>query len=147
VAFYTVKVTADNGARTTSSASVTLTGTASLKKQIMPSQKRIRIYGIHFEVDSAHIQPRSEPVIADIAQVMRDNPSWRFQVDRPYRFRRRRGLSQRRAQSVVDDLVNRYKIARSRLVAKGYGLTKPVAPNATDAGKALNRRVELLRLQ
>lgn len=54
--------------------------------------------------------------------------------------------SARRAQAVVDDLVTRYKIARSRLVAKGYGLTRPVAPNTTPAGKALNRRVELLRL-
>jgi hypothetical protein len=34
----------------------------------------------------------------------------------------------------------------SRLVAKGYGLTRPVAPNTTPAGKALNRHVELLRL-
>ena len=147
---YTVVVTADNGAGKTSSASVTLTGTASLKKQFTPTQKRIRIYGIHFDVDSAHIQPRSEPVIAEIAQIMQETPGLRFQVEghtdsdggAAYNL----GLSQRRAQAVVDDLVNRYKIARSRLVAKGFGLTKPVASNASDAGKALNRRVELLRL-
>ncbi len=148
---YTVTVTADDGAGRTSSASVTLTGTASLKRQITPTQRRIRIYGIHFDVDSAYIQPRSESVIAQIAQIMRENPRWRFQVEghtdsdggAAYNL----SLSQRRAQAVVDDLVNRYKIARSRLVAKGFGLTRPVASNATDAGKALNRRVELLRLQ
>jgi outer membrane protein OmpA-like peptidoglycan-associated protein len=147
---YTVNVTADNGSGKTSSASATLTGMASLKKQFAPTQKRIRIYGIHFDVDSAHIQPRSESVIAQIAQIMRETPALRFQVEghtdsdggAVYNL----GLSQRRAQAVVDDLVSRYKIARSRLVAKGYGLTKPVASNATDAGKALNRRVELLRL-
>ncbi|MGB8150025.1 MAG: OmpA family protein, partial [Candidatus Cybelea sp.] len=55
-------------------------------------------------------------------------------------------LSQRRAQAVVDDLTKRYGIARSRMIAKGYGLTKPIASNATDGGKALNRRVELVRL-
>jgi len=148
---YTVNVTADNGSGKSAQAAFTVTGTASLKKQFTPTQKRIRIYGIHFDVDSAHIQPRSESVIAQIAEVMRENPSWRFQVEghtdsdggAAYNL----GLSQRRAQAVVDDLVTRYHIARSRLVAKGFGLTEPVATNATAAGKALNRRVELLRLQ
>jgi outer membrane protein OmpA-like peptidoglycan-associated protein len=149
---YTVNVIADNGSGKTAQASVSLTGTASLKKQFKANktQKRIRIYGIHFDVDSAHIQPRSEPVIADIAQIMRETPGLRFQVEghtdsdggAPYNL----GLSQRRAQAVVDDLVARHKIARARLVAKGYGLSKPVASNATASGKALNRRVELLRL-
>jgi outer membrane protein OmpA-like peptidoglycan-associated protein len=149
---YTVNVIADNGSGKTAQASVSLTGTASLKKQFTANktQKRIRIYGIHFDVDSAHIQPRSEPVIADIAQIMHDTAGLRFQVEghtdsdggAAYNL----GLSQRRAQAVVDDLVTRHAIARSRLVAKGYGLTKPVAPNTTAAGKALNRRVELLRL-
>ena len=149
---YTDTVTADNGSGKKAQATVTLTGTASpaaVKKQFT-TQKRIRIYGIHFDVDSAHIQPRSEPVIAEIAQTMRENPGLRFQVEghtdsdggAAYNL----GLSQRRAQAVVDDLVKRYHIARSRLVAKGYGLTRPVASNATPAGKALNRRVELLRL-
>jgi len=145
-------VTADNGSGKKAQATVSLTGTASpaaVKKQFK-TQKRIRIYGIHFDVDSAHIQPRSEPVIADIAQTMRENPGLRFQVeghtDSDGGATYNQGLSQRRAQAVVDDLVTRYKIARSRLVAKGYGLTKPVASNATPAGKALNRRVELLRL-
>ena len=147
---YTVNVIADNGAGKTAQASVALTGNASLKKAFTPTQKRIRIYGIHFDVDSAVIQARSEPVIGEIAQLLHANPSWRFQVEghtdsdggATYNL----GLSQRRAQAVVDDLVARYHIARSRLVAKGYGLTRPVASNATDAGKALNRRVELLRL-
>ena len=147
---YTVNVTADNGSGKVAQAAYTLTGTASLKKQFTPTAKRIRIYGIHFDVDSAHIQPRSESVIAQIAEVMRENPSWRFQVEghtdsdggAAYNL----GLSQRRAQAVVNDLIARYHIAKSRLVAKGFGLTRPVATNATAAGKALNRRVELLRL-
>jgi len=149
---YTVNVVADNGSGKTAQASVTLTGTAppqAAKKQLA-TQKRIRIYGIHFDVDSAHIQPRSESVIAEIADTMTSTPSLRFQVEghtdsdggAAYNL----GLSQRRAQAVVDDLVARHHIARGRLVAKGFGLTKPVAPNTTPAGKALNRRVELLRL-
>ncbi|HZO94258.1 MAG TPA: OmpA family protein [Candidatus Baltobacteraceae bacterium] len=146
---YTVVVSADSGSGRKAQATITLTGTASIKKAFV-TQKRIRIYGIHFDVDSAHIQPRSEPVIADIAQTMQQNPGVRFQVEGhtdsdgggPYNL----GLSQRRAQAVVDDLVARYHVARARLVAKGYGLTKPVASNSTPEGKAQNRRVELLRL-
>ncbi|MFY9739914.1 MAG: OmpA family protein [Candidatus Cybelea sp.] len=147
---YTVNVNASNGAGRSARASVTLTGSAPLKKQFTPTQKRIRIYGIHFDVDSAVIQARSEPVIAQIAQIMRENPSWRFQIEghtdsdggAAYNL----ALSQRRAQAVVDDLVKRYGIARSRMLAKGYGLTKPIASNSTEEGKALNRRVELVRL-
>jgi outer membrane protein OmpA-like peptidoglycan-associated protein len=147
---YTVNVSASNGAGRTARASVTLTGNAPLKKQLTPTQKRIRIYGIHFDVDSAVIQARSEPVIGEIAQIMRENPSWHFQIEghtdsdggAAYNL----ALSQRRAQAVVDDLTKRYEIARSRMIAKGYGLTRPIASNATDEGKALNRRVELVRL-
>jgi outer membrane protein OmpA-like peptidoglycan-associated protein len=43
--------------------------------------------------------------------------------------------------------VKRYGIGQGSLVAKGYGLTRPVASNDTPAGKALNRRVELERLR
>jgi outer membrane protein OmpA-like peptidoglycan-associated protein len=54
-------------------------------------------------------------------------------------------LSIARAKSVVADL-GKHGIETSRLVAAGYGSTRPVASNATVAGKALNRRVELVRL-
>ncbi len=146
---YTVTVTGSDGAGHTSAATITLTATAPLVKKIQKHQ-RIRIYGIHFDVDSAHIQPQSEKVVKEIADLMKANPTVRFQVEghtdsdggAAYNL----GLSQRRAQAVVNDLVTRYGIARSRLVPKGFGLTEPVKPNTTAANKALNRRVELLAL-
>ncbi|MBV8491167.1 MAG: OmpA family protein, partial [Candidatus Eremiobacteraeota bacterium] len=148
---YTVNVVGTGSDGKTAQASITITGTAPLKKEVLKKHQRIRIYGIHFDYDSAQIQPRSEPVIADIAALMKANPTWHFEVsghtDSDGGPAYNLGLSQRRAQSVVNDLVTRYGIARSRLVAKGYGLTRPVATNSTDAGKALNRRVELERLQ
>jgi OmpA-OmpF porin, OOP family len=51
------------------------------------------------------------------------------------------GLSQRRAEAVVDVLVNQYGIARNRLDPRGYGESNPVASNDTAAGRAENRRV------
>ena len=50
-------------------------------------------------------------------------------------------LSQRRAQAVVDLLVNEHGIAPARLQAKGFGESRPVADNSTSEGRAQNRRV------
>ena len=52
------------------------------------------------------------------------------------------GLSERRANAVRNVLVNQYGVDGSRVNAVGYGKTRPVADNATDAGRAINRRVE-----
>jgi OOP family OmpA-OmpF porin len=49
-------------------------------------------------------------------------------------------LSQRRAAGVVKMLVEKYGIDKSRLAAKGYGLTKPIASNKTVEGRQKNRR-------
>jgi outer membrane protein OmpA-like peptidoglycan-associated protein len=53
-------------------------------------------------------------------------------------------LSDKRAQSVVAWLTG-HGVAASRLTAKGFGQTKPVADNSTDDGRAKNRRVELVK--
>ncbi len=53
-------------------------------------------------------------------------------------------LSQARAQAVLDWLAAN-GIAAGRLEAQGYGKSRPVADNASDAGRAMNRRVELVR--
>jgi OmpA-OmpF porin, OOP family len=53
-------------------------------------------------------------------------------------------LSQHRAEAVVDYLADKCCIDRSRLSAKGYGSKRPVADNATDAGRQKNRRIEAI---
>lgn len=146
---YAVIVNGDAGNGQTAQATIQLHAAIPLVKQIK-TQRRIRIYGIHFDVDKATIKPQSEPVIKQIAQVMQQNPKWRFRVeghtDSDGGLQHNAVLSQNRAASVVNDLVKRYHIARGRLVPVGYGYSKPVAPNTTSAGKALNRRVELFLL-
>jgi outer membrane protein OmpA-like peptidoglycan-associated protein len=146
---YAIIVNGDGGSGQNAQATIQLHAAVPLVKQIK-SQRRIRIYGIHFDVDKATIKPQSEPVIAQIAQAMQQNKAWRFRVeghtDSDGGEAHNKVLSQHRAESVVNDLVKRYHIARNRLVPVGYGYSKPVAPNTTSAGKALNRRVELFLL-
>jgi OOP family OmpA-OmpF porin len=50
-------------------------------------------------------------------------------------------LSQRRAESVIGVLTDRFGIPADRLVARGYGESQPVADNSTEEGRAANRRV------
>ncbi|HEY7982391.1 MAG TPA: OmpA family protein [Candidatus Eremiobacteraceae bacterium] len=148
---YVFTVTASGGSATKQSAqaSITIDASIALAKELL-NEKRATIYGIHFDVASATIQAQSEATIAQIAQVLRAYPTWKMRVEghtdsdggAAYNL----DLSRRRALAVVAVLEHRYHIARGRLAAEGFGLTRPVASNATAAGKALNRRVELVRL-
>jgi outer membrane protein OmpA-like peptidoglycan-associated protein len=118
--------------------------------QALLHAKRARIYGIHFDVASDRIQARSETVIAEIAQVLREYPSWHMRIegytDSDGGVEYNLDLSRRRAVAVAHDLELRYHVASQRLSAEGLGESHPIAPNTTDAGKALNRRVELVRM-
>ncbi len=121
----------------------------SIAKQLEQSG-RARTYGIHFDVASARIKPQSEVTVLEIARVLHAHPAWRMRVeghtDSDGGATYNKELSERRAEAVVEELVSKYHIASSRLEARGYGLTQPIASNATEAGKALNRRVELVRV-
>jgi outer membrane protein OmpA-like peptidoglycan-associated protein len=54
-------------------------------------------------------------------------------------------LSENRAKAVMDALIAK-GISKTRLSSKGWGSTKPVADNATEEGKAANRRVEIVKM-
>ena len=144
---YVLTASGENGQ--TAQAAIEFDVNEALAKALQKKGGRARIYGIHFDVASARIQSRSQATIREIAAVLRANPSWNMRIEgytdsdggAAYNL----GLSRRRAQAVVNALVAHYGVARRRLTAYGYGLTRPVASNGTDAGKALNRRVELAR--
>ncbi len=54
-------------------------------------------------------------------------------------------LSRRRAEAVKRWLVDREGVTETRLITVGHGLTRPVADNGSEEGRALNRRVERVR--
>ena len=104
------------------------------------------IQGIDFDFDSAVILPGSEPVLAELARGLSADASAGVLIEghtssegaEDYN----QALSERRAASVVDDLVRR-GVDRARLSAAGAGEARPIAPNGDESGRAMNRRVEV----
>jgi len=109
---------------------------------------RVALYGIQFALDDATIQPESTPTLDEIARFLSTNQSLMVvivghtdnQGALPYNL----DLSARRAQAVRDALVQDYAISADRLSHAGAGFLAPVASNASESGRALNRRVEII---
>jgi outer membrane protein OmpA-like peptidoglycan-associated protein len=110
---------------------------------------KVAIYDIKFDYDKTDFLPASKPVIAEIAKLLKERPALKLYVvghtdmkgGLDYNLR----LSDSRAKSVVNSLVNEHGIAASRLTAKGVGPLAPLGSNDTDQGRARNRRVELVK--
>jgi outer membrane protein OmpA-like peptidoglycan-associated protein len=116
----------------------------------LSKDSRVEIFDIFFSLDSDEIRKESDPRLKDIAAVLKKHPDWKLKVEGhtdslaadDYNLK----LSQRRAAAVKTALVSRYGIDGARLVPEGLGETKPRASNDTLAGRARNRRVELVRI-
>ena len=110
-------------------------------------QGKVTLYGILFDYDKATIRPDSEPTLAEIAKLLKEKPDLKVLVvghtDAMGSFDYNLQLSQRRAESVVENLISR-GISRERLFPVGVSFACPVATNATEDGRAKNRRVELV---
>jgi outer membrane protein OmpA-like peptidoglycan-associated protein len=108
----------------------------------------IILKGINFAFDSSVLTPESKKVLDEDQRISRlkGEPNIRVEVaghtDSVGSQAYNQKLSERRAQAVVDYLVSR-GVDPKRLKSVGYGKDKPIASNATDAGRAENRRVEL----
>jgi OOP family OmpA-OmpF porin len=109
----------------------------------------IALYGIHFETAKATILPDSETVLAEVAKMLQQNPDVKVSIeghtDNVGSAAANQTLSEKRAQAVVAWLSS-HGIEGSRLKAKGWGASKPVDDNATEDGRAKNRRVELVKI-
>ena len=110
-------------------------------------QDRIRIRRkIHFQTDSDIINENSYGLLDEVADIILKNPQIKLveiQGHSDDRGNREHNieLSQKRAESVRQYLINN-GVAADRLEAKGYGPSRPLAPNVINTGRAKNRRVE-----
>lgn len=107
-------------------------------------------YGIYFDVNKDVVKPESYGTLKGIADVLKENPTVRIKIvgytDSDGADAANLDLSKRRGASVKNELVKTFGIDASRLESDGLGEAKPVAPNDTPTNKALNRRVEFIKL-
>jgi OmpA-OmpF porin, OOP family len=120
---------------------------------IMIGQKftdaKIITHGINFDIDKSTLKPESMGTLNMIVQIMKDNPDIKFDVegftDNSGNPAHNLTLSDERANAVKAQLIA-MGVSASRLTAKGFGETKPIADNTTPEGKANNRRVEFVKM-
>jgi OOP family OmpA-OmpF porin len=105
----------------------------------------IRLNNIFFDAGKSILKKESFSELDRVADFLTKNPEIKVEIsghtDNVGGAATNQKLSQSRAQSVADYVVKK-GIPKDKVVAKGYGLAKPVASNATKEGKAQNRRVE-----
>jgi OOP family OmpA-OmpF porin len=103
---------------------------------------------IDFDAAKATIRPESQPIVLQVVALLEDNPLLSLSIedytDNRGSAKSSKSLSEARARAVVAVLVAN-GIAPRRLKAAGFGQERPVADNATEAGRAKNRRVELVK--
>lgn len=101
-----------------------------------------------FDTDKTTLKPESDPVLAEVVKLMTANPGLSVAVeghtDDQGTPQHNLTLSDGRAKAVVAALTAK-GVAAARLSPKGFGQTRPVADNASEDGRAKNRRVELVK--
>ena len=118
-------------------------GAAKIKHEL-ETKGEVTLYGVNFDFNKATLRPGSEKVLLEAVKVLQSLPEIQVEIQghtcdiggRAYNLR----LSQARAETVKNFLVQ-HGVEESRLSPKGYGMDQPVASNATEDGRAQNRRV------
>jgi OOP family OmpA-OmpF porin len=106
------------------------------------------IYGINFDFNSDRIREESKPTLDKVAAILKESSDWQMLVeghtDNIGGESFNRTLSEKRAAAVRNYLTGA-GIDAARLRSAGAGFSQPVATNDTEAGRAQNRRVELIK--
>jgi outer membrane protein OmpA-like peptidoglycan-associated protein len=105
--------------------------------------------GILFATGKADLQPESRPVLKEIASTMKKYGDLQILIeghtDNVGAAASNLSLSDARAAAVKAALVSEFGLDAARITTKGFGDTKPSAPNTTALGRAQNRRVEIVK--
>lgn len=121
-------------------------GCPEIKREVRNLFKKA-LQGIQFETGKAVIKSQSYGILNEIATVLIENPTWYVEIqghtDNVGKPEENQILSEARAASVREYLI-KAGVPAERMIAKGYGDTKPVADNATAQGRSQNRRVEFV---
>jgi hypothetical protein len=107
-------------------------------------------YGIYFDVNKDVVKPESYGTLKEISVILNEVPDVKVKIightDADGDDSKNKDLSKRRAASVKAELVKTFGVNADRLEIDGMGESKPIAPNDTPVNKALNRRVEFIKL-
>ena len=107
--------------------------------------KAIVLRNVFFDYDKATLRPESQNELNRLVEILNNNPLIRIRIqghtDSDGNDDYNLELSDNRAKSVVDFLIEK-NIDSKRLEFKGFGESKPIAPNDSDENKQLNRRTE-----
>jgi outer membrane protein OmpA-like peptidoglycan-associated protein len=122
--------------------------TGNLVSEGLADTGRVRLYGINFDSDSDKLRSDAKPALQQLDDALKTNPAWNVTIeghtDSTSTPAHNLDLSKRRADAVKAWLAANGIDAR-RLSTQGFGQGKPIADNATEIGRAQNRRVEIAR--
>jgi outer membrane protein OmpA-like peptidoglycan-associated protein len=106
---------------------------------------------ILFDVNKAIIQSSSFPILQQLGDALKDNPSLKIKIightDADGEATDNMILSEKRANAVKSYLVEKFKISGERMTTSGMGESQPVSDNTSNEGKAKNRRVEFVKIK
>jgi outer membrane protein OmpA-like peptidoglycan-associated protein len=109
----------------------------------------VAVYGIYFDTGKAAVKPESKPALEEVAKLLKADAALTLWVvghtDAVGTVEENMKLAQARAEAVAAELTAAHGVAAARLTGYGAGPLAPVASNATEEGRAKNRRVDLVQ--
>ena len=101
---------------------------------------------IYFDPAKTNINPTAAKALDRNGMILKENPQLKVEIgghtDATGNEKAQQAISEKRAQSAMKYLQDKFNIPENRMTVKGYGATKPIADNATQEGRSKNRRVE-----